>query len=120
MAKSKLPKQPCETIYAWLRENLGSGCLAPLTGTDARALLAAVQIVELYSVDRDLATAEAFALVVLRMQKRTEYLAYHAIAHVLDWGDREALWTLAGLDLNAPGIDRVCVWEPGGAGRMAA
>ncbi len=91
------PKPPCQTLPKWLKENLGPRCLAPLTSTDSRALLAAVQIVELYAVERRPEVLEAFARIVGCMQKSCWSLAYHAIAHVMDWSDRSRLWRAAGL-----------------------
>ena len=40
-------KPKCETLLPWLKANLGKHCLGPLTGTDAKALAAAVQTIEL-------------------------------------------------------------------------
>jgi len=97
-----IPKPPSVTLFPWLRANLGPRCLAPLTGTDARALRAAVQIIELYSYDRDASVLEAFAHVVRRMQPKTQELAYHCIAHVMDWSDRSRLWVEAGLPEFGP------------------
>jgi Arc/MetJ-type ribon-helix-helix transcriptional regulator len=45
---------------------IGSRALAPLTGTDARALGAAVQIIELYTYDRNSNVLAAFGLIVMR------------------------------------------------------
>jgi hypothetical protein len=110
----KAPKPPCVTLPAWLKENLGKDCLAPLTGTDAKALAAAVQIVECYAYAPSTATVHAFAAIVLTMQEKTQELAYHAIAHVMDWGDRSELWHRAGLPTFTP---RKCAFEPGGSMR---
>lgn len=86
-------------LHKWLRENLGTRCLAPATGTDQRALTAAQAIVELYAYDiyGDRDALDAFRTVVSRMQPSAQHLAYHSIAKVLDWGDRGKLWYLAGL-----------------------
>lgn len=112
------PKPAAVTIYPWLRANLGPRALAPLTGCDARALQAAVQIIELYSYDHDDEVLQAFALVVGRMQDSTQELAYHAIAHILNWSDRYAIWHVAGLPpFENP---RTCSFEPGGSGRDLA
>jgi len=109
------PKPKCETVLPWLKANLGERCLAPLTGTDARALQAAVQIIELYSYDSDLSVLAAFALVVQRMQPSTQELAYHATAHVMDWSDRARVWVRAGLaDCANFRPPRKCAYEPGG------
>jgi len=87
-------KSVADTILPWLKANLGNRCTAPLTGTDVRALKAAVQILELYSVDRDDAVLEAFRIAVDKMQASTRELAYHAIAHILEWDDRRRIWAL--------------------------
>ncbi len=34
----------------------------------------------------------------MAMQPKTRELAYHAIAHALDWNMRATLWAKAGLD----------------------
>lgn len=91
----KNPK--CQTLLPWLRANLGKRCLAALTSTDARALAAAVQIIELYAFDGSPTLLVAFRSVVERMQPHCQQFAYHAIAHVLDWHDRSRLWIAAGL-----------------------
>ena len=46
------------------------------------------------------------------MQPSTQELAYHAIAHVMDWSDRAELWIKAGLPEFAT---RQCSFEPGGS-----
>ncbi len=102
-------KPVSQSVLPWLRENLGARCLAPLTGTDARALAAAVHVVELYSYSPSQAAVEAFQRVVSQMQVTTRELAYHAIAHVMDWRDRQRLWTLAEL---APLNPCRCKHEP--------
>lgn len=88
------------TVFPWLQRNLPAGALGALTGTDCQALRAAVQIIGLYAFDGSPRVAEAFALVVLRMQPSTRYFAFHAIAHVLDWSDRGRIWVEAGLNLE--------------------
>jgi len=69
---------------------------------------AAAQIIELYAYDPSQPALAAFALVVRRMQPSTRGLAYHAIAHVMDWSDRARLWSRAGLDIQAFGV---CAFE---------
>jgi hypothetical protein len=105
-------KPVCQEILAWLKANLGPHCLAPLTSTDARALSAAVHILELYNCcdsGHEAAILQAFAAVVRQMQSTTQHLAYHAIAQGMNWSDRERLWLVAGLD---PGNFGVCKYEP--------
>lgn len=103
------PKPTCETLLPWLRANLGKHCLGCLTGTDAKALSAAVQTVELYAYDPNAGVISAFGLIVSRMQAGCQELAYHAIAHVMDWNDRGRIWEAAGLPTFTP---RKCAFEP--------
>ncbi len=105
------PKPHCVTLPAWLKANLGKPALAPLTGTDARCLAAAVMIVEAYAYDPCPELARAYGLCVQRMQRSTRDLAFHAIAHVHDWSDRARVWKAAGLEPIAVGK---CAYEPGG------
>lgn len=95
-------KPVSETVLPWLRANLGKHCLGALTGSDLKALRAAVHIIELYAYDEHPSLLVAFAHVVRRMQPSTRSLAYHAIAHVLDWGDRSRIWVAADLPEFAP------------------
>ncbi len=91
-------KVPAVTIIPWLRENLGREALAPLTSQDTTALRAAVSIIDLIAYQnhpRDL--QQSFLACVLRMQEHTRHLAYHAIAHVLDWQERQRIWSACGL-----------------------
>lgn len=105
-------KQPCQAIREFLTGNLGKRCMGGLTGTDWRALTAAVHIIELYTVHRDPAVLQAFGLIVGQMQRSMQELAYHAIAAGLNWEDREPLWAEAGLEPFAR--VSVCVYGPGG------
>lgn len=100
---STAAKPPAVTIFRWLTANLGKGALGALTGTDAAALKAAVQIIELMALtdSRDEDLIRAFRVVVLTMQSSTQYMAFHSIAHVLDWNDRARIWFAAEL----PSID---------------
>lgn len=92
------PKPNCDALLAWLRSNLGRSALAPLTGTDAKALAAAVHI-----------------LVVLKMQPTTRELAFHGTAFLMDWHNRAEIWIAAGLPDLA--LTSVCAGEPGGCRR---
>jgi hypothetical protein len=102
----------CEGILDWLASNLGPECLGGLTGTDTRALFAAVQIIELFAYDRYPSNLAAFGSVVRLMQTKNLYLAYHAIAKVMDWSDRQKIWASTSLDRNSHWP--VCSFEPGG------
>lgn len=110
-------KPRCADLLLWLRLNLGKHCLAPLTGTDSRALAAAVHVLDLYSngdeTTRALALA-AFAHCVAAMQNKpcVRWLAYHSIAYVMDWNDRDAVWRRAGLASFEHRM--VCANEPAG------
>ncbi|HEV2391062.1 MAG TPA: hypothetical protein VG146_01730 [Verrucomicrobiae bacterium] len=104
------------TVLDWLHSNLGGAALAPLTGSDTHALRAAVQIMEQYAYDRHPGLLNAFAEVVGRMQPKTRELAYHAIAHPLDWSDRARVWAEAGLGTPVFFQPRMkCSFEPGGS-----
>lgn len=87
----------CTALRTWLIANLGRGATAALTGTDYMALAAAVHVLELMTTaGRTHRLIDAFRGIVLEMQPSTRYFAYHAIAHVMDWHDRETLWEQAG------------------------
>jgi hypothetical protein len=105
-----MKKPVSQTVLPWLKVNLGKHCLAPLTGTDARALAAAVHTIELYSQCPSTEVISAFALIVRQMQPSTQELAYHAIAHVMDWSDRPRIWNAGGLPVRA--ACRLCAYEP--------
>lgn len=108
-------KPPCVTVFPWLRENLGKTALAPLTSTDVAGLRAAIQVIELYQHTHTTSVLDAFAVAVNAMQSKCQVFAYHAIAHLLDWNDRAAIWRLAMLpDMIKPGV---CAYEPGGSKR---
>lgn len=103
----------CQSVRSWLKSNLGKSCLGVLTGTDSRALSAAVQIVELWCYHQTPEVERAFGLVVQAMQPSARQLAYHAIAHCADWRHRAELWEAAGL----PRIEKpwLCSFEDGGS-----
>jgi hypothetical protein len=105
----------CKTVLPWLKANLGPRCLGCLTGQSGRALAAAVQLIDLYSSCDYRAEPHvlvAFRNVVETMAAPERELAYHAIAHVLDWSDRDKIWHLA----NLPTLVSVsaCAYGPGG------
>lgn len=116
----KKQKQISETVFDWLAEN-GFTRLGGMTGQDYPALKAAAHVIELWSCadsnGRRYAAA-AFGAIVRTIQPQYRCLAYHAIAHVCDWSDRDQLWVAAGLEpLSNPGV---CSWEPGGSERPPA
>lgn len=98
------PKPVAATILPWLKANLGTRCLAPLTSTDAKALLASVQLVDLIGhadSHRRPPLLAAYRAIVSNIQPHCQHLAFHGIAHVLDWSHRREIWIdsgLAGLD----------------------
>ncbi|MCW1922686.1 hypothetical protein OKA05_08985 [Luteolibacter arcticus] len=104
------------TLIPWLKDNLGKGCLAGICSGELDALSAAIHIVALtgYEYPRKPVLTRAFGDVVLTLQEKHFPLAYHAIAHVLDWGDRDRLWLIANLPDIEPGL---CQYEPGGRGQ---
>ncbi len=84
------------TILKWLRDNGQS--LGALTGQDTRALQLCVSAMALYSsCDQEMEShaLSAFRGGVVAMQPSTRHLAYHAVAHVLDWPAREMIWRRA-------------------------
>lgn len=98
------PAAECADLLRWLRANLGAGVLGALTGTDAKALAAAVHIVELFAYSPSDEILAAFAAVVRQMQPSTRFLAFHAVAKVMDWDDRERVWEGAGLEPFPAGV----------------
>lgn len=104
---------PSETIFGWLRANLGNDCLGVMTAFDRSALSAAVQIMDSYTLSRHPSLISAFGAVVRRMQPSAWALAYHAIAHVGNWSDRPRIWAEAGLPQVAFGR---CRFEPAPTG----
>lgn len=111
MASQK--KNPSNTLFNWLREQLGKGCLAMLVGSDAAALQAAVLIVETWCYSDSSQRPHclnAFRETVLILQPKCRLFAYHAIAHVHDWSTRATFWHEAGL----PPIENLllCQHEP--------
>jgi hypothetical protein len=103
---------PSVTIFAWLKANLGPKCLGGLTSTDTKALQAAVQIIELYAYDGNDQIMPAFNAVVRRMQPSSQYLAYHAIAHVMDWPHRREIWLKSNLPPLVVNWPSRCKFEP--------
>lgn len=105
-------------LLKWLRANLGKGCTACCTGHDAKAIAAAVAIVNLYGYDiyRNAAAIKAFYTVVICMQHSSRFLAYHSIAMILDWPDRQRLWDAANLPVADFGR---CKCEPTELTRVA-
>ena len=100
-------KPVAATVLPWLKANLGS--LAELTGTDHKALQAAVHIVELCCYAPSDPLYQAFGACVREMQPKCQRFAYHAIAHVADWGNRARWWKAAGLPIGDFGR---CKHEP--------
>lgn len=76
----------------WLKANGHS--LAPLTGTDARALAAIAACWTLYSVERDPRVLDAIATLVQVMQAKTRPLAGALIPWAMDWSDEARLWPM--------------------------
>ena len=72
-----------------------------MCGQDWPALKAAVEIMNTYSVC-DFNGQEqciiAFKAMVLSMQPGLRYLAFHSIAHVMDWSTRWKVWRACGFD----------------------
>jgi hypothetical protein len=92
-------KASCDELLKWFKDNpnLPGLSLGALTGTDHRALAAAVHLLELYAGGGNTNTLDAFRIVVNQMQPSTRVFAFHAIAFLLDWSDRSRIWHEAGL-----------------------
>jgi hypothetical protein len=73
---------------------LRKGCLAPLTGTDARALDAFVACLKLYAYTGERRVIGAASTVLIEMQDSTRWIARELIPFVMNWEDRERLWPL--------------------------
>lgn len=80
----------CSDALQWLRANGHS--LAPVTGTDARALKAFAHLLDLYALTGSSSVVVALAVCVAEMQPKIAPLARELIAWALDWGDRDRMW----------------------------
>jgi hypothetical protein len=94
---SEKQKPVSATVGPWLKANLGSKCLAGCTSVDYRALEASVHLVELMAyAGRSAGLLAAYCAIVSEMTEHNRWLAYHSIAHVLNWEDRAVIWLNAG------------------------
>jgi hypothetical protein len=101
MPRARKIEPTCASALKWLAANLGGKrALAPLTGTDYRALAAAAHTIELWAVSGNDRVLEGFRVAVLEMQPRTRYFAYHIVAHMCEWSTRARVWSLARLPLD--------------------
>lgn len=107
---SAQPKQPAQSILTWLRANLGPRHLAPLTSTDTAALRAIAQVAQVAAFTRLSDITPSLLPLIKLMQSHTQHLAYHAIAHSLDWSDRDRVWTACGFTERPLSV---CAFEPG-------
>lgn len=106
---------PSPILVKWLKANLGPKCTSGCTSADFRALVASWCTAELYSYDRSPEVLAAWGAIVLRMQPSMRFLAFHAVAQIMDWSTRGEMWFEAGL----PALDYIprCEFEPGGRTR---
>lgn len=74
----------------WLRANKHD--LAPLTGTDRKALAAIAECWQLYAYTGTECVLRAISELLKVMQPKTRHLARELIAYAMDWGDRDRLW----------------------------
>lgn len=102
------------SVMKWLRLNIGRAPLAALTGTDTRALGAAIHIIELYVRSGDDDLLDALRVVVLKMQPKCYHIVYHVPAYFQEWETRDRVWVHAGLPIDALAPCSVCQGEPGG------
>lgn len=99
---SRRADTPAVTIGPWLDDNLGKLWRAPLTGQDWSALKASVEILGCYArcdQDAEQGLLLAFRGTVLAIQPGCRYLAFHSVAHVLDWHNRAEIFARAGLEI---------------------
>lgn len=68
--------------------------LAPLTGTDTKALLAIAACWELFAYTRSNGVINAIRNLLAEMQPQTAILTRDLIARSMDWSDRERYWPL--------------------------
>jgi hypothetical protein len=76
----------------WLRANHYD--LAPLTGTDRKALDAIAACWQLYAYERCAWTLDAVALLLVSMQPKNHHFAMHLIPWAMDWNDEGPVWTM--------------------------
>lgn len=100
--------QTPDTIAAWLKANLPDRS-RDLSGGEARALLAAHAVLELYAYGRSPGVLVAFGRIVREVDESKWFLFYHMIAMVMDWSDREPVWRGSGLEFYNFGR---CEYEP--------
>lgn len=105
----------CRTAFQWLKEN--NHDVAGLTGQDTRALRAIAHCWELYAagdVHARIGAVGAVAGILPALQRKYWFLAKELIAHSLDWGDREPVWSQAMNVIGLPAAD-VLASSRGGA-----
>jgi hypothetical protein len=106
-------KPHAQTVLKWLKEN--GIKLGALTSHDTAALLASVQIAELW-IRGDYGNRKrsevAFKAIVEQMQPQTQFMAFHAIAHPSDWCYRWELWRNAGLSQDVLKNVPECAFGP--------
>lgn len=93
--RSRPEKPPCRDYAAFLKEHLGKGCLAPLTGQDTVALHAFLHAVQLWGrsdLEGRRHAETAMRALALAMQDSTRFLAKRAIPCVLDWSHEGQIW----------------------------
>lgn len=112
----------CVTVGAWLKSNLGKHCLGVLTSNDADALRASVEIVNAFCYSLDESKFAAWGACVRLMQPEARHLAFHAVAHVLDWRDRGIWWEGARLEgfVTGDAPRSVALYSPEGRDLLAA
>jgi hypothetical protein len=101
--------QTPDTIAAWLKANLPDRN-RDLSGGEARALLAAHAVLELYAHVRSPGVLVAFGRIVREVDESKRFMFYHLIAMVMDWNDRTPVWYFSGLEYS-PEFGR-CEYEP--------
>jgi len=110
MAESKW--EPGSEHLEWLDAN-GHG-LAPLTGTDTRALKAIAQCWEVYAYTRQDSVLVAVCALLQSLQPKCWPLAKELIARSMDWSDRDPVWKKT-QDIREAGAAATRLWLKAGA-----
>jgi hypothetical protein len=88
-----------DTPVGWLKANGVN--LAPLTGTDRRALKAVAEAWTVYADTRHARILDAIAILLIEMQPWSVELTKLLIARAMDWGDVDAIWPLIERKIDA-------------------
>lgn len=82
----------CAEGLKWVANRLGKQALAPLTGTDRKALDGFLHALRLWRAAPDDHVIAALRALVMVMQPSTRHIAKAAIPGMLDWSDEDVIW----------------------------